>query len=145
MDVREMLKMDVKKDKGLVVGQLDNGFRYVVLPNKLPPTRFEAHLEVHVGSVDEGVDEQVSGRDGCRERKPLCIPGLHGCGGGSIGGDIGGCDGGCGGGNCHAGGCGGGGQDIRDGDVTAAAWIQNWAGSWADGPVLWQAPAVTRD
>jgi len=33
--------------------------RYVILPNKLPPTRFEAHLEVHAGSVDEGVHEQV--------------------------------------------------------------------------------------
>lgn len=53
-----MLHMDVNREKDLVVGQLDNGFRYVILPNKLPPTRFEAHLEVHAGSVDEGVNEQ---------------------------------------------------------------------------------------
>ena len=33
--------------------------RYVILPNKLPPQRFEAHLEVHAGSVDERTDEQV--------------------------------------------------------------------------------------
>lgn len=45
-DVHAMLQMDVKREEGLVVGQLDNGFRYVILPNKLPPTRFEAHLEV---------------------------------------------------------------------------------------------------
>ena len=38
--------------------------RYVILPNKLPPTRFEAHLEIHAGSVDEGVDEQVRGWGG---------------------------------------------------------------------------------
>ena len=36
-------------------------YRYVILTNKLPPTRFEAHLEIHAGSVDEGVDEQVRG------------------------------------------------------------------------------------
>ncbi|CAI5494411.1 unnamed protein product [Closterium sp. Naga37s-1] len=39
-------------------GMLDNGLRYVILPNKLPPNRFEAHLEMHVGSVDEREDEQ---------------------------------------------------------------------------------------
>lgn len=47
-------------DPRLVTGQLDNGFRYVLLPNKLPPQRFEAHLEVHAGSVDERPDEQAS-------------------------------------------------------------------------------------
>ncbi|KAG1670958.1 hypothetical protein FOA52_011393 [Chlamydomonas sp. UWO 241] len=57
-EVKALLDLDVKPEQGLVVGQLDNGFRYVILPNKLPPTRFEAHLEVHAGSVDEGVDEQ---------------------------------------------------------------------------------------
>ncbi|CAI7839775.1 unnamed protein product [Closterium sp. NIES-53] len=39
-------------------GMLVNGLRYVILPNKLPPNRFEAHLEMHVGSVDEREDEQ---------------------------------------------------------------------------------------
>ena len=39
--------------------------RYVLLPNKLPPKRFEAHLEVHAGSVDERTDEQARrGRGG---------------------------------------------------------------------------------
>ena len=35
-----------------------NGLRYVVLPNKVPPQRFEAHLEMHVGSVDENERQQ---------------------------------------------------------------------------------------
>nr|Q40983.2 RecName: Full=Stromal processing peptidase, chloroplastic; AltName: Full=Chloroplast processing enzyme; Flags: Precursor [Pisum sativum] len=39
-------------------GQLKNGIRYLILPNKVPPTRFEAHMEVHVGSIDEEDDEQ---------------------------------------------------------------------------------------
>jgi hypothetical protein len=43
----------------LVTGKLDNGLSYVILPNKTPPKRFEAHLEVHAGSVDEKPDEQV--------------------------------------------------------------------------------------
>jgi hypothetical protein len=39
-------------------GTLPNGLRYVVLPNAVPPNRFEAHLEIHAGSVDEGEAEQ---------------------------------------------------------------------------------------
>ncbi|XP_061354437.1 stromal processing peptidase, chloroplastic isoform X2 [Gastrolobium bilobum] len=39
-------------------GQLKNGLRYLILPNKVPPKRFEAHLEVHAGSIDEEDDEQ---------------------------------------------------------------------------------------
>lgn len=42
----------------LVRGSLPNGLRYVVLPNAKPPSRFEAHLEIHAGSVDEEDDEQ---------------------------------------------------------------------------------------
>lgn len=42
----------------LLTGTLDNGLRYVVLPNETPPGRFEAHLEVHAGSVDERPDQQ---------------------------------------------------------------------------------------
>lgn len=39
-------------------GQLKNGLRYIILPNKIPANRFEAHMEVHVGSIDEEDDEQ---------------------------------------------------------------------------------------
>lgn len=39
-------------------GQLKNGLRYIILPNKVPANRFEAHMEVHVGSIDEEDDEQ---------------------------------------------------------------------------------------
>jgi len=53
-----MLGSEMKGEPNLVTGQLENGFRYVILPNKLPPKRFEAHLEVHVGSVDELPNEQ---------------------------------------------------------------------------------------
>jgi predicted Zn-dependent peptidase len=42
----------------LEIGKLSNGLRYVILPNVSPPNRFEAHLEVHAGSVDEEQDEQ---------------------------------------------------------------------------------------
>ena len=34
-------------------GVLPNGFSYVILPNKSPPGRFEAHLQVFSGSADE--------------------------------------------------------------------------------------------
>eukprot|EP00607_Mallomonas_marina_P007369 CAMPEP_0182419444 /NCGR_PEP_ID=MMETSP1167-20130531/3899_1 /TAXON_ID=2988 /ORGANISM="Mallomonas Sp, Strain CCMP3275" /LENGTH=1078 /DNA_ID=CAMNT_0024594381 /DNA_START=315 /DNA_END=3551 /DNA_ORIENTATION=+ len=36
-----------------VEGTLANGLRYVIVPNKIPPERFEAHLEVLSGSVHE--------------------------------------------------------------------------------------------
>ncbi|KAL4310642.1 hypothetical protein GQ457_01G008220 [Hibiscus cannabinus] len=39
-------------------GQLKNGLRYLILPNKVPANRLEAHMEVHVGSIDEEDDEQ---------------------------------------------------------------------------------------
>ncbi|KAK6914416.1 Peptidase M16, C-terminal [Dillenia turbinata] len=39
-------------------GQLKNGLRYLILPNKVPANRIEAHMEVHVGSIDEEDDEQ---------------------------------------------------------------------------------------
>ncbi|CAM0909938.1 unnamed protein product [Alopecurus aequalis] len=42
----------------LIRGQLKNGLRYLILPNKVPADRFEAHMEVHVGSIDEEEDEQ---------------------------------------------------------------------------------------
>ena len=42
----------------LLTGTLPNGLRYVVLPNATPPGRFEAHLEIHAGSVDERPDQQ---------------------------------------------------------------------------------------
>lgn len=38
---------------GVRSGVLPNGFSYVYLPNKSPPGRFEAHLQVFSGSADE--------------------------------------------------------------------------------------------
>lgn len=37
----------------MVTGKLENGFSYIILPNDNPPGRFEAHLEVMSGSVNE--------------------------------------------------------------------------------------------
>ena len=37
----------------LVQRRLDNGFTYLILPNKTPADRFEAHLEVLSGSAHE--------------------------------------------------------------------------------------------
>lgn len=34
-------------------GVLENGLPYIILPNKSPPGRFEAHLQVFSGSADE--------------------------------------------------------------------------------------------
>jgi len=37
----------------VTAGVLENGLSYVILPNKSPPGRFEAHLQVFSGSADE--------------------------------------------------------------------------------------------
>ncbi|CAG9466529.1 unnamed protein product [Pedinophyceae sp. YPF-701] len=58
LDVDSVLRANLPSNPDLRVGTLANGFRYVILPNPTPPNRFEAHLEVHGGSVDEGEDEQ---------------------------------------------------------------------------------------
>jgi len=39
-------------------GTLPNGFPYIILPNKSPPGRFEAHLQVFSGSADELESQQ---------------------------------------------------------------------------------------
>ncbi|KIY95413.1 hypothetical protein MNEG_12550 [Monoraphidium neglectum] len=57
-DVRQLLSQEIQPHGELVQGRLPNGLQYVLLPNKTPPARFEAHLEMHVGSVDERADEQ---------------------------------------------------------------------------------------
>ncbi|KFM27169.1 putative zinc protease PqqL [Auxenochlorella protothecoides] len=44
--------------QALDIYYLDNGLRVVFLPNPSPVDRFEAHLEVHTGSVDESAEEQ---------------------------------------------------------------------------------------
>lgn len=58
LDVDTLLAQPLASHPDLKVGQLDNGLRYVLLPNKVPPNRFEAHLEIHAGSVDERTQEQ---------------------------------------------------------------------------------------
>lgn len=39
-------------------GTLQNGFRFVIIPNHTPPNRMDAYLQVHTGSIDEEENEQ---------------------------------------------------------------------------------------
>ena len=56
--INKQLAQSLESHPSLVRGTLNNGFEYVILPNKSPPGRFEAHLQMHVGSVDEHEHEQ---------------------------------------------------------------------------------------
>lgn len=58
MEIEGFLNSELPSHPKLYRGQLKNGLRYIILPNKVPPNRFEAHMEVHVGSIDEEDDEQ---------------------------------------------------------------------------------------
>ncbi|KAE8057482.1 hypothetical protein FH972_014172 [Carpinus fangiana] len=57
-ELEGFLSSELPSHPKLYRGQLKNGLRYLILPNKVPPSRFEAHMEVHVGSIDEEDDEQ---------------------------------------------------------------------------------------
>ncbi|XP_062165357.1 stromal processing peptidase, chloroplastic [Alnus glutinosa] len=57
-ELEGFLSSELPSHPKLYRGQLKNGLRYIILPNKVPPSRFEAHMEVHVGSIDEEDDEQ---------------------------------------------------------------------------------------
>ena len=48
--MQELLDAPLQQNSQLVTGQLDNGLCYVILPNAVPPERFEAHLEIHAGA-----------------------------------------------------------------------------------------------
>lgn len=58
ISAKDLLAGELEEHPDLQVGTLQNGLRYVLLPNKAPPGRFEAHLEIHAGSVDEASNEQ---------------------------------------------------------------------------------------
>ncbi|CAI0397673.1 unnamed protein product [Linum tenue] len=58
MGLTDFLGSELPSHPKLYRGQLKNGLRYLILPNKVPPNRFEAHMEVHAGSIDEEEDEQ---------------------------------------------------------------------------------------
>ncbi|XP_062178584.1 stromal processing peptidase, chloroplastic-like isoform X2 [Phragmites australis] len=57
-ELEDVLNTPLPSHPKLIRGQLRNGLRYLILPNKVPANRFEAHMEVHVGSIDEEDDEQ---------------------------------------------------------------------------------------
>ena len=50
LDLESLLDTKLEQHKDLVQGQLENGLKYVILPNKVPPERFEAHLEICAGT-----------------------------------------------------------------------------------------------
>jgi hypothetical protein len=58
VDAHTLLSTPLPEHPLLVRGVLPNGLRYCVLPNGVPSGRIEAHLEMHVGSVDEAENEQ---------------------------------------------------------------------------------------
>uniref|UniRef100_A0A0G4HE29 Peptidase M16 N-terminal domain-containing protein n=1 Tax=Chromera velia CCMP2878 TaxID=1169474 RepID=A0A0G4HE29_9ALVE len=55
---RRWLHTPLPEHPGLRRGRCANGLEYLILPNKHPAGRFEAHMEVHAGSVDELDDQQ---------------------------------------------------------------------------------------
>ncbi|KAJ4702388.1 stromal processing peptidase, chloroplastic-like [Melia azedarach] len=57
-ELKEFLTSELPSHPKLYRGQLKNGLRYLILPNKVPASRFEAHMEIHAGSIDEEDDEQ---------------------------------------------------------------------------------------
>ena len=50
-DVAHLLDTELEQHSSLVQGQLSNGLKYVILPNAVPPERFEAHLEICAGEM----------------------------------------------------------------------------------------------
>ena len=71
--MESVLAQQIAENPQLVRGRLENGLEYVILPNETPPTRFEAHLEVHAGKVWRAKFQSIQ----CHLRltsmlKPLC-------------------------------------------------------------------------
>ena len=50
-DIEHLLDTELQQHSSLVQGQLSNGLKYVILPNAVPPERFEAHLEICAGGM----------------------------------------------------------------------------------------------
>ncbi len=50
-EVEHLLDTELEQHSSLVQGQLSNGLKYVILPNAVPPERFEAHLEICAGDM----------------------------------------------------------------------------------------------
>jgi len=50
-DIERLLDTKLQEHSSLVQGQLSNGLKYVILPNAVPPERFEAHLEICAGQL----------------------------------------------------------------------------------------------
>ena len=50
-------RSDLKPDPDVIYGTLQNGFRYILMPNKKPENRVSMHLNVAAGSIDETENE----------------------------------------------------------------------------------------
>ncbi len=51
-------KSDLPPDSRLHFGRLDNGFRYVLMPNQNPKDRVSMHLNIQAGSAQEAEDQR---------------------------------------------------------------------------------------
>lgn len=81
VDVEQLLDQQLEQIPGMTLGQLDNGLRYVILPNKVPPNRFEAHLEMHVGENTVCLAQLRSRLSTCNRANVLSRPiSGHRCG-----------------------------------------------------------------
>src|SRR5688572_4449185 len=49
---------DLKPDPKAVFGSMDNGVRYIILPNAEPPKRVSIRLHIATGSLMESDDQQ---------------------------------------------------------------------------------------
>lgn len=51
-------RSDLKPDPAMVFGRLENGLRYVILPNAEPKGRVSLQLKIHVGSLHESGEQR---------------------------------------------------------------------------------------
>ena len=68
--VQQLLSEKLEQADNLRLGQLENGLKYVMLPNKLPPQRFEAHLEMHAGVATCSAELLQSSAAPCCNMRP---------------------------------------------------------------------------
>ncbi len=52
------IESDIPPDPEAIFGTLDNGFRYMILPNEEPPNRLSVRLHIAAGSLMEADDQQ---------------------------------------------------------------------------------------
>lgn len=82
-DVEALLETRLEQHKDLVQGELPNGLKYVILPNTVPPERFEAHLEICAGEphaqCERGMPARHCSRATAGARHVHQAPCMHAC------------------------------------------------------------------